>query len=261
MKDFSVQKARDYATMAYLAFKDEKKIGEGIRPLGFELFYFFDKNDIQGYIAEGIDSIVVVFRGTNSEKDLLTDLNIILTPYPKTRRPICKPKVHTGFLEGFLDIRGLLFRKIEELMAAKNSVKEMAVIGYSMGAGIGAIAAMEIKRKYHLPTYFTAFGMPRTGNKQFAKKFNKTIDNSHVLLNDVDPVGKVPPKSFGYRHVKNYVLIDNNEKIIMNPNWFEKLEATIESVIEFLESVSLDSHMITTYIETLEKLVKKKENK
>ncbi|RMG31821.1 MAG: lipase family protein [Methanobacteriota archaeon] len=259
MNSFDLASAKKFASLCLLAFKTSpQQIEEGIRPLGYELFHVFDnkKSDIQGYIAEGSKSILVVFRGTDSPQDFLTNINILLTPYPHQRCPFFRPKVHAGFFQAFRSVEAEIYQKIEELKALRPSLAEIEVIGYSMGGGIGSIAAMSLKQRFQLPIKFWSFGMPRTGNRWFKRKFSKEIDESFIILNDKDIIGQVPPKGFGYRHLLTQVLLDNNQRIIINPKWFDKLESTLESAIKFLSTLSFEEHMIETYISVIDHIMR-----
>lgn len=254
MKTLDLEQTKKFAKLCHLAYKSTQEIAEGVRPLGYELFHSFDntQSDIEGYIAEGKDSILLVFRGTDSPTDFFTDISILLSPYPKRRCPFFKPRVHSGFLKGFRSVEQEVYRKIDELRAARPSLRKFEITGFSMGGSLGAIAALALKSRYGFPVHFVSFGMPRTGNRWFVRGFRKQVDFSWNILNDRDIIGQVPPKSFGYRHIGTKVLIDDNSRLIVEPNFFEKLEASIESVIELLSTLSLDAHMIENYVKALD---------
>ncbi len=258
MGSFDLAVARNFASLCLLAFKSPSQIQDGVRPLGYELFHTFDnpESDVQGYLAEGSTSILLVFRGTDSPQDFLTDINIFLAPYPPQKCPFFRPKVHAGFLQAFRSVEKEINQKIKELKSLRPSLNKIEVVGYSMGGGIGAIAALSLKRTHGIPIEFWAFGMPRTGNRWFRRNFKKEIKSSFVILNDTDIIGQVPPKSLGYRHLKTHVLIDDNSRVIVEPKWFEKLESSLEAAITLLTTLSLESHMIENYISTMDHLLK-----
>ncbi len=257
MKSFSLEAAKKHTDLALLTYSDEAVIRDKIRPLGYEMFAFIDekKADTQCYVAESPKEILVVFKGTDSPRDFWTDINILLVPYPKTRRWFCKPKVHAGFLNAFKSVEATIYRKIDEIRAVNPRVSQITVIGYSLGAGIGAIAAISLKTKYSLQTNFTGFAMPRSCNRWFARLFAKKIDTSFVIANDKDLVPKIPPRTFGYRHLKQFVLLDDEKRAIVSPKRYEKLEAQIEAVVSALEGEALNEHMMHYYVELIEKIM------
>lgn len=156
------------------------------------------------YNKEDIHILLIIFRGTSSNKDILIDLDvyrdyIYLDNY--TGKDI--PLVHSGFLQQFETVKDKIIYEIEEY---KNLYKERQIIctGHSLGGALATLASLYFHYKYKLDNIninTITFGSPRVGDKIFVKLFNKNIEKSYRFVNDNDPIPLLPTP-IRYKHVK-----------------------------------------------------------
>ena len=103
----------------------------------------------------------------------------------------------------------MLFRSIRtNLMNSLNNYKnEYKIIscGHSLGGALAVLFAFEYKCDC------LTVGAPRVGDKRFKELFNKNVKNVLCIINEFDPIPKVP--KIGYKHVtKGYSIFTNNYK-------------------------------------------------
>ncbi len=255
MESFDIEQAIVYAKLADLAFSSKETIQKDIRRYGFEYFKEIsnEKTDVGLYIAEGHRSILICFKGSRSEKNFFSDVNLLFTEYPQVRRILFKPKVHSGFLSAYESIKNDVYSAIDELRRITGKIlPTIEIVGYSLGAAIGGLLSFDMIQDRKETVHFTGFAVPRFGNRWFVRRYNSIVKNSWVIQNDKDIVGHLPPKALGYRHVNKIVLIDGSNRLIFSPNAFEKLGSTLESSIKLVELESLNEHLLSTYVSRLE---------
>ena len=89
-----------------------------------------------GYIVEGNDIIVVVFRGTQDELDWKTNVNERFLDLQGGTR------VHTGFFQAYWPIREAMFEFIKRAIAAKP--RQVYITGHSLGGALALMATAEL---------------------------------------------------------------------------------------------------------------------
>jgi Lipase (class 3) len=96
------------------------------------------------------------------------------------------------------------------------NAKNVIVTGHSQGAALGLLDTIFLAK--HLDPSIkiksVVFGLPRTGNKEWADFVDKTMQERKIdfqfFINDADPVPKVPPVELGFRHATGEVFQRNN---------------------------------------------------
>jgi len=169
------------------------------------------KNDCQVYTTLYDNKFVAVFRGTESGRDVLTDLNMTrmlmdLDNIEKNKRPL----VHWGFLRKFRTVDKKINIALKEYVDNKEiEAKDKNIIfcGHSFGGAISSLGCLEFSQKYKyskIPIHSVTFGSSKVGNSTFAKLFNNNIKTSYRFVIDNDPVPFVL-SSFKFSHVDGYV--------------------------------------------------------
>lgn len=182
------------------------------------------------YLKDNKHILVVAFRGTESGRDILTDLNIFTTifdlpNYSTYYTPIFHQEqiqssnnpiaIHAGFNNQFNAVRDELDSNIENFINNhfinnsnnsnnKDTIIEPEIIftGHSLGGALATIGSLYYKYKYpEITVSCITFGSPRVGSKQFVDIFNNKIDNSYRFVNDNDPVPCIPT-AWRFMHVK-----------------------------------------------------------
>ena len=80
------------------------------------------------------------------------------------------------------------------------------VTGHSLGGALALFAALDIKKTFAREVTLYTYGQPRVGNKVFSDYVFSFLDESYVrLVNSNDPVPKVPPTDYNFKHAGNEV--------------------------------------------------------
>ncbi|CAJ0596871.1 unnamed protein product [Cylicocyclus nassatus] len=102
------------------------------------------------------------------------------------------------------------------LSQEQHSEYEIWITGHSLGGALASLAASYLVEKRFAPSSkikLMTFGQPRTGDEEFADRFNKTIDYAFRVIHANDGVPHVPPEKFGYRHHKQEVYYSGQDML------------------------------------------------
>lgn len=164
----------------------------------------FDIENMEGWLGILEGKLFITFRGVDSLYDWIRAIILSkkVVPYVNegTRKEI---KVHKGFLRNYLCIREFIKKKVEEY-----NVGEIAIYGHSMGAAVAALCGLDIK--YNNPEKTVevfASGMPRLGNKEFVRSFEKHVSEFAQVEYGSDLIPQIIMEIMGYKHLKNMVHI------------------------------------------------------
>ena len=177
------------------------------------------ERDSQMYTCNYQDCLAVVFRGTESSRDILTDLNAIRVdmdvPYLKEEEI---PQIHWGFYNQFNELKTDLDNVVEAYIKNKQNIEEptanIIFSGHSLGGGLATIASVYYGLKY--PDTFIScitFGSPRVGDQKFANLFNSIVTNTYRFVNDNDPIPCIPT-AWRFRHVEGCIWLYQDQ--VMN---------------------------------------------
>ncbi|KAG7093260.1 hypothetical protein E1B28_006943 [Marasmius oreades] len=160
------------------------------------------------------NSIVVAHQGTdpfkllsivNDAEFLLKDLNTTLITSGKDKGI----QVHDGFQDTFERTADEVLDAVKRGMNDFNTTK-VHVSGHSLGAAIATLDSLMLKQQLDKSVGLTTtvFGMPRTGNQEFADFVDAMLGSSFTrITNQNDPVPRVPPQLIGYHHASGEVFI------------------------------------------------------
>ena len=213
---FNKKTFSDFAKLCTISYQESDIIKEHFlaRPFNKTDYYsvFYNCNKIPKLYAKGNDSemytcdydnkLSIIFRGTESMRDVLTDLNIIQVDmnlenfYDET-----PPEVHWGFYNQFKELKPDLDKIINDYKSDDEN-KEIVFAGHSLGGALATIASVNYSyNNPNLSVNCITYGSPRVGDQQFADIFNKNVKNSFRFVNDNDPIPCIPT-SWRFRHVK-----------------------------------------------------------
>ena len=136
------------------------------------------QNDCQAYACRYKDSLAIVFRGTESFRDVLADLNMIRVrmdlPHVTNR-----PKVHWGFLRQFRTVENQIREQIDQYLQDNSSNKNIIFSGHSLGGALSTLASVQFGKEYpNIPISCVTFGSPRVGNSHFCNLFDQCVQHS-----------------------------------------------------------------------------------
>eukprot|EP01036_Dinobryon_divergens_P035367 gene35367-45810_t len=150
--------------------------------------------DTEGFIGylPSDKSIYVVFRGSSSIRNWITNLDAYKTPY--TSYPACNCEVHKGFYNAEqIVIKGII-SEVKRLKSM-SSLSSYAVktTGHSLGAALAQLTAMDLLNAGYAVSMYN-FGQPRVGDKAYAVFSSSTLSTFRVT-HDKDIVPHIPLSS------------------------------------------------------------------
>lgn len=158
----------------------------------------------------------LAFRGTADFDDVLTDLDIIPTPYGFV------PKfgyVHSGFHAVYRMVRASI---VANLAAACVGCNNLLIIGHSLGGALAVIGAPDIF--VNIPPNFAprliTFAGPKAGFGDFVTAFNEIIASCSRVVNYCDIIPPLPPCP--YEHAGSAIYVDSGG---IGPGWRHSLKA------------------------------------
>ena len=185
---FDGKDAIAFAIASLLAYKRPATITEQTRHWGFSDVRTFDFKrgvdvDTQGYVAIDQRRLLVVFRGTDSFPDWLTNLQVAKDPGPWG-------SVHEGFQDAFWASTLLIGKTIGEMV----DDKEIWIAGHSLGGALAVLlAATLVENDIDVAGLYT-YGAPRVGDTTFARQLNRSLKKSANwrVVNEGDLVPHLP---------------------------------------------------------------------
>jgi len=175
------------------------------------------------YIAHDptAQSIVVAHQGTDTNNilSIANDVQIVLEPLDQTLFPGVDSsiKTHDGFAKTFgrtaMEILGNVTSALQS-----TGVNKVEVHGHSLGAAVAVMDAVFLRQ--HLDPSVsistTVFGLPRSGNQDWADFVDKNAPGLVHIHNKNDPVGTVPPRLLGYQHPSGEIHIQQSNSSSVN---------------------------------------------
>jgi triacylglycerol lipase len=179
---------------------DETRRGELLARVGLRERLFFHEVEVcQGAVIEARDETwtALVFRGTNSPQDWLTNTHATLGAWERGGQ------VHVGFRDALLQQWGRISAAVETVHSP------LFVAGHSLGGALATLAASLCR-----PQGVYTFGSPRVGNTAFGETLAETP--VYRLVNNRDAVTEVPlplPK-LGFTHVGQLHYFDHQGQLV-----------------------------------------------
>lgn len=194
------------ATCCELTYEQYKQNGIFQIPDGFQYVQGFQAKAIQttewfGFILESEDTVIIAFRGTQSDPDWVIDSLVNQKPYPYASN---SGSVHNGFLSIYESCRD----SIMDMLVSLSSHKTLLVTGHSLGGALAALhildarvntsfsrcslytfaspkvgdIAFEIIIKYKLPVAFASLIYLMSSHFFLLAKYSLTIKNGNILM-------------------------------------------------------------------------------
>jgi len=147
---------------------------------------------VQGYVAQISEAsansnstkCIVSFRGSLNPSNWLADSMFYLVQWPlqsswlsfsnddqnaEEEENWCEGcKTHHGFAAAYEELKVDVHSAIEDL-----GCTNLVVAGHSLGAAVGTIAILDLRRKNHQVDGTWAYGVPRVGNQRFVEVFEE----------------------------------------------------------------------------------------
>jgi len=193
-----------------------------------EFMHANKQTDTQFVFKKENDTIFISFAGTESFKDIFTDISISkkVVAYNNKKSNI---RVHSGAYNAYLSIRNQLWEFISRSYQGGNKI---FISGHSLGGMLGTFCALDIKFNNNIVAddelFLITLGQPKTGNEAFKYSTNRRLKNYFRFRNANDIVTTQP--AFGYSHCGKLIEIGNKE-------WFTL--------------VSFEDHKLANYLRIL----------
>lgn len=150
---------------------------------------------------------VLSFRGSSNLQNWLDNLATWRADAPFDDCEGCAS--HGGFLHIWLDMRSCVERALEAAGCARGS--DVAVAGHSLGAALGALAALELDARGWRVVESYDFGRPRVGNGAFARAYDSRFEGrAYRITHAQDPVPHLPPQLLGFAHTEPEIFYRHN---------------------------------------------------
>ncbi len=190
MNKQTLLKAMEFSALAYAQVQP---------PLFGELVAVIDDcpTGVQCFVRQRGSALSIVFRGSDSRKDWITDLTFFKKAIPYDN-PASKIRVHGGFINAYKapQIRGRLQRLISP------QIRKVMICGHSYGAALAVLCAVDLQYNFPSKDYeVILFGCPRVGNRAFQRSYNQRVFKTLRVENGNDIVTKIPLALWGFRHV------------------------------------------------------------
>jgi hypothetical protein len=262
---------RDCAKLCNLSYLDKKCINENFcnRPFNCtednnvfykcnEPVFIHSEDDCQLYTCNYNKSLVVWFRGTESLKDVLIDLNFFRTKL-KLKNNDDDVLIHQGFYNQFESIFVPLNKTVNDyILDYSNKDKHLIFVGHSLGGALATIGACYFSHVYPtLKVSCVTFGSPRVGNNHFVNAFNNSVTESYRFVNDNDPVPCLPSR-LRYKHVKGcqWLYQDTLLNETKGMRFYRCIKNSFLSLFGFGYN-AFNDHNCETYINDLNDIVNK----
>lgn len=139
---------------------------------------------------------VVAVAGTDSLRDIISNLRVGLAHSPAPDLLQARAKVHAGVLATYRDCA-------PGLVGACMTSLRIVLVGHSLGAGLACLAAHALVSAHGYratDVMVVCLGAPRLGNARWAHAYDAVVPNTLRVETTIDPVPKLPPP-WGWRHV------------------------------------------------------------
>lgn len=203
-----------------------------------EVFLHDRGTDLQGYIWTRGNTVHLVFRGTNSLKDAMINLDLT---QEDIGGGVC---IHRGFYRQFKSVEEIVYNSIGP------GIEKVNVSGHSLGGGIACIAAAIIADR-HKDVFVSCctFGCPRVGNLRFKEFFKKNVKNYYRVHIKDDPISMVPSLC-NYHHVCRGICIGDDMTIDYKKDvkWYKRFFHCVSNV-DYINP--FDGHRTATYVDRI----------
>jgi hypothetical protein len=174
-----------------------------------EPIFLNDKcTDMQAYIYQFKNIIVLSCRGTNSISDIFCDLNAELVPFcsplfGNSGTNVDKdPFVHEGMLKQYVVLERLMTPIVDLMNSNKDNI--LVCSSHSLG-NLSCMAAIVLAKMFPNRVQYIGFGSPRVGNTPFCNLYKSVMTKTTLVKNGSDCITKIFPGSV-YSHIADLKL-------------------------------------------------------
>ena len=183
-----------------------------------------EKTDTQVAILTDLSAVTIVFPGSNSYTDWITNFTTFQSytafyrqviqgeidakkqkTYPYNTKNKSGSFMHSGFAKSYLSVRDDIHKYIRN-----NHTSNVTVTGHSLGGALATLCVLDIQYNFadqlSLIEAYT-FGAPKVGNHQFQISYNQRVPNSYHFVHGMDVISSLPRWWQGYRKTEKQLHI------------------------------------------------------
>lgn len=203
------------------------------------------ETDTHALLIDRDDRIIVSFKGTNSWRNLQTDLKafhvkmnrVLPTASDFTgsfnrnalgsfsqaligSRDGMDAKLHRGFADAYKSVAGRVMEGIRKMLNVHQ--RPVFLTGHSLGGALAVICAFDCVLTLGIAgrdLYVATYGSPRVGNAAFRRIYDECVPASWRVSVAADIVTKLP--KMGYQHVGKKVMLTTAGDLFIDPNSLE----------------------------------------
>lgn len=174
----------------------ELKLDASIAVAHFNGMHEDPLNTAFGFVAESQDSVVVSFRGTQTECEWGDDFDFVWDRFIPVLPSI---QIEQGFKTVYMALR--------DSLDWPANPKRLLITGHSLGAALALLCGVDLQDRGMHPELYT-FAGPRVGGRMFRDYFDRHVPECYRIVNQWDLVPHAPLEIMGYVHVGTEVRID-----------------------------------------------------
>lgn len=198
-----LKKAVNYSELAYY-----ESLENPITKLGYNVQ--LNKDDS--------NEIIVSFRGTYNDINIISDINILDKQYTMDNLNIKKSinsvvNIHRGFLEAYLSVKDDVYNRCINLLS--NGATKIFITGHSLGGAIAKICIFDMINNIKILNISSdnissiQIAAPTVGSNNFIYLYNNIVKNTFQVSHINDPVPKL--LNWYYDNTKNIYTIFSND--------------------------------------------------
>lgn len=222
---------------------------------------FWGVQDTQVYVWRKDDRAYIVFRGTESKEDWLSNLDVRKRKleFGEDKNSISL-EVHNGFKNQFMSVEDRITSFLED---HKKDIKEIYFLGHSLGMACSVIAALYYHHYFsqdnlpHITIHCHNFGGPRIGSQKFAEYYaqQKELTSRTWCVRDVCDVIPMVPLSSRFYHIPCPTLcIGEDEKVEIKKKDMCSIMRPLKMLTMMNITDPISPHYIEKYIEKLKRI-------
>jgi len=209
------------------------------------------KFDTQVYVflSQSSRTLYVAFRGTQTWKDVVHDLDCKIVPWCKERPQVL---VHSGFRKKLRSVEDELLMVTKE---HSDLFDKIVLTGHSLGGALATMASPIVGEAHPKKTVeCMTFGAPRVGNEIFVQWFHSNVDVVLRIVNDFDPIQSMPLEAH-YFHVSHAISLSETGEVSKVPD--TPANKRLWNALEDLDfDRFINDHQLETYIDRINSLLK-----
>jgi len=202
--EYDATTALSLALACELSYRTQQEIKDTALHWSFEQVEYISITkgkdiDTQCVVMANEQQIVIIFKGTHSVNDWLTNFQAV-----REAGPLEKTLAHEGFQDALFPAVIKITSFIDKF---QNNQQKIWLTGHSLGGALCSLyAGMLCENGYQVDGLYT-FASPRPGDESFARQLNQKILGPHYrVVNDGDIVPHLPPEPFFSHAGQRYLL-------------------------------------------------------